>query len=87
MHYDNPNQDSGNNIILYTKYYGEVIITEFAGVLDSSGIKFTYTDEPQQHRAGVLTTGHTSNSDMIIPPGRNDFTITALCPGDCTQRV
>ena len=60
-----------------------------AGVLDSSGVKFIYTDESQQQRAGVLVAGYDiiHNSGMIIPPGRDDFTITGLCPRECTQRV
>ena len=58
-----------------------------SGVLDSSGIKFTYTVEPQKQRAGILSSGYSVHSGMIIPPGRNDYTITSLCPGECTQRV
>ena len=57
------------------------------GVLDSSGIEFTYTREPQKHRAGVLSSGYIVHSDMIIPPGRDDYTITGICPGQCTERV
>ena len=64
-----------------------VILRLPAGVLDSSGVRFTYTDEPQKHRAGILTSGYTVHSGMIIPPGRNDYTITGLCPGECTKHV
>ena len=24
---------------------------------------------------------------MIIPPGRDDFTVTGLCPGECSEKV
>jgi hypothetical protein len=58
-----------------------------SGVLDSSGIKFTYTVEPQKQRAGILSSGYNVHSGMIIPPGRKDYTITSLCPGECTERV
>ena len=58
-----------------------------AGVLDSSGMRFTYINEPLKHRAGVLTLGHNVHSGMIIPPERNDYTITGFCPGSCTQKV
>ena len=99
MHYDNPNEDTGNfyaqcnNIRMMIKvllkvhncvYYHDFGIS---GVLDSSGIKFTYTVEPQKQRAGILSSGHAVQSGMIIPPGRNDYTITSLCPGECTERV
>ena len=58
------------------------------GVSDSSGIKFTYTDEPQQHRAGVLLTGYDLYLDtIIIPPGSDNFKISGLCPGDYTNLV
>lgn len=59
----------------------------FVGVRDSSGIEFTYTDEPQKHRAGILTVGHSVYSGMIIPPGRDDYTITGMCSGQCTEKV
>ena len=59
----------------------------FAGATDSSGLKFTYTSEPQRHRAGILTVGYTSNNQLIIPPGRDNHIINSLCPGRCTQKV
>ena len=98
MHYDNPNEDTGNyyaqchnNIrtMNQIKVLLKVYNNDFgiSGVLDSSGIKFTYTVEPQKQRAGILSSGHAVQSGMIIPPGRHDYTITSLCPGECTKRV
>ena len=89
MHYDNPNEDFGTDL-------GHIILLRpaihyehsyFAGILDSSGIRFTYTDEPPQHRAGALTVGYAVHSGMIIPPGQDDYTITGHCPGVCTNKV
>lgn len=57
------------------------------GVEDSSGLKFTYTSEPQRHRAGILTVGFSSNNRLIIPPGRDNYVVNGICPGSCTQKV
>ena len=58
-----------------------------AGVLDSSGLKFTYASTPPRQRASVLSVGFSSNSFLIIPPNRDKFDINAVCADTCTKKV
>jgi hypothetical protein len=58
-----------------------------AGVNDSSGLVFTYTNEPLRHNAGILLVGQVHNNHFIIPPQREDYTITGICPASCTNTV
>ena len=57
------------------------------GVYDSSGIVFSYTATRPENIAGILTVGSTVNYQLLIPPNANNFTVSALCSADCTQRV
>lgn len=66
-----------------TNMYQFIII----GVMDSSGLKFTFTSDPQRHRAAILTTGYSSTNFLVIPPGRESHTINSVCSSECTQKV
>lgn len=57
------------------------------GVVDSSGIVFTYIDTPRQYDAGILFLGHAVAPVMIIPPNANNFTTIGLCSNPCTNKV
>ena len=57
------------------------------GVLDSSGLKFTYTSVPPRHRAAILTTGFTTDFTMVIPPEREKYVINSVCSDTCTKQV
>ena len=73
MHYDNPQLVSGDdNVAVHDNcmqllslllLHGSNIDTPFhsthPGVVDSSGMKFSYTNTPPQHRAGLIIIGHT----------------------------
>lgn len=57
------------------------------GVVDSSGVTFTYINERREHNAGVLLVGHTVGLNQIVPPGLSNYTVSGVCPMSCTNRV
>jgi len=58
-----------------------------SGVVDSSGMEFFYINSPPQHRAGFIAVGHGVRRSMIIPPNAENYTISSVCSGSCTQAV
>uniref|UniRef100_A0A1X7UJB8 DOMON domain-containing protein n=1 Tax=Amphimedon queenslandica TaxID=400682 RepID=A0A1X7UJB8_AMPQE len=56
-----------------------------SGIVDSSGIEFTYIDTPREYNAGVMTVGHINDNTMVIPPNTVDYSVTGLCPSECTR--
>lgn len=70
---------------LWLKYLFTILHS--IGVYDSSGITFSYTATRPENIAGILTVGSTVNYQLLIPPNANNFTVSALCSADCTQRV
>ena len=62
-------------------------IPTYAGVVDSSGMEFSYIITAPQHRAGFLTIAHSIRKDMVIPPNAENYTISTICTGSCTQAV
>ena len=102
MHYDNPQLASGDDdnvalndycmqLLSLVLFHGSNIDTPFhstcPGVVDSSGMEFSYTNTPPQHRAGFLTIAHAVRKDMVIPPNAENYTISSICTGSCTQAV
>ena len=100
MHYDNPQLVSGDDNVavhdncmqlLSLLLHGSNIDTPFhstyPGVADSSGMEFSYTNTPSQHRAGFLSIAHAVRKDMVIPPNAENYTISSICTGSCTQAV
>ena len=59
----------------------------FAGTIDSSGMRFFYTDTPREHEAGILELGYSVAPLMVIPPNAKNFTITGLVNEECTNEV
>ena len=57
------------------------------GVVDSSGISFTYILQQREHDAGVLFLGHHVSFVMAIPPKADNYTVNAYCPSECSQEV
>ena len=57
------------------------------GIVDSSGLKFTYLETPREHNAGILFMGHSVVKTMIIPPNAANYTISAFCSENCTTQV
>nr|XP_039267528.1 dopamine beta-hydroxylase-like [Styela clava] len=55
------------------------------GVVDNSGIKFFYTKNLREYDSGILEVGVTYNDNLAIPPGRKDFTLSGICPQQCTS--
>ncbi|XP_052090829.1 DBH-like monooxygenase protein 1 homolog [Mytilus californianus] len=58
-----------------------------SGLVDSSGMKFTYTSHLRQHDAGILTVGMYENKQQIIPPHYCDFKIQAVCTKECISKA
>lgn len=56
-------------------------------MVDSSGLRFFYTTEEPEKRAGNLNLGHAVHPTMIIPPRTQNYTITSVCTADCTNDV
>ena len=57
----------------------------FSGVVDSSGMRFYYTTDEPEHESGGLSIGHNVDPTMLIPPRAANYTVTAICPMDCTS--
>ena len=85
MHYDNPDMVEGERA--QCKEAARTSTLLFAGVVDSSGMRFFYTTEAPQQLASALSLGHHVVPSMLIPPGQKNFTISAVCSADCTSGV
>ena len=59
----------------------------YTGIMDSSGMRFYYTDQPPQQNAGIITLGQPFFGHMIVPPNVPEYTVTAHCIGRCTDTV
>ena len=57
------------------------------GVIDSSGLRFFYTNEAREHDAGILFLGHFVTPFMAIPPRTANYPIAGICSADCTSAV
>ena len=58
-----------------------------AGTIDSSGMRFWYTDTPREHEAAILNVGYYVTPLMVIPPNAKNFTITGFVNEECTNQV
>ncbi|XP_039268984.2 DBH-like monooxygenase protein 1 homolog [Styela clava] len=55
-----------------------------SGIIDNSGLRFTYTSTLRKYDIGVLETGSAVfGLDHIIPPGAETFTSISHCTPDC----
>ena len=81
MHYDNPGNIEG--MLMIREFAGWLLL--FTGVVDSSGMRYYYTTEEPEHLTGSLTIGHNVDPDMLIPPRARNYTVTSICPMDCTS--
>ena len=57
------------------------------GLVDSFGVRYFYTEEPPEIRAGIFPVGYSVVGHMIIPPNVERYTVTAFCNMDCTNAV
>ena len=55
--------------------------------VDSSGMRFTYTDTLRRYDAAVVGIGVQETSYQLIPPHEKLFVSTAYCPADCINSV
>nr|XP_039269709.1 DBH-like monooxygenase protein 1 homolog [Styela clava] len=57
------------------------------GIIDSSGIRMTYTDTLRKHDVGVLYVGNAViPTQHFIPPGAKDFVNVGLCYPECLEK-
>lgn len=59
----------------------------YTGLIDSSGIKLTYTATLREYDAGVMELGLEYTDKMAIPPHQSDFSLTGYCVAECTRAV
>ena len=57
------------------------------GLVDSSGMRITYTSELREYDAGLLTTGVQIGPKHMIPPHETDFVTTGFCKAVCIEQV
>ncbi len=57
------------------------------GIIDSSGLLFTYTTEPREHDAGIMLFGQKTAYNTAIPPGAQNYTVPTYCTETCTSHV
>ena len=57
------------------------------GIVDSSGVRFFYTDQPPEQKAAFLPIGHNVVGHMIIPPRVERYTVNGYCSQRCTTAV
>jgi len=63
------------------------ILTKCTGIVDSSGIRFFYTDQSPEQNAAFLPIGHDVVGHMIIPPHVERYTVNGYCSQRCTNAV
>ena len=57
------------------------------GIVDSSGVRFFYTDQPPEQKAAFLPIGHHVIGHMIVPPHVERYTVNGYCSQICTNAV
>lgn len=57
---------------------------ELGGVVDNSGIRFYYTSQPREHKAGVLMLGDPLVTLGGEPVGEGIMEHSFACPGECS---
>jgi len=69
-------------------YKNNFVYTAFVGIVDSSGLRITYTPNLRQHDTGVIIAGHTvSGLQQIIPSKIESFFSSSECTDQCLSSV
>ena len=58
-----------------------------SGLIDSSGIKFTYTKTLRKYDAGIMELGLEYIDKMALPPALPLWKLVAYCIPECTKAV
>ena len=56
-------------------------------LVDSSGLRFWYTNQTRMYDAGIIFTGWGVTHQMIIPPKQPQWETEGYCAGICTKKV
>lgn len=79
-------KDSGRYVVAETHYDNPTLQS---GMRDSSGVRILLMNSavlrPQE--AGFFWVAASSGPEITIPNGRPSFTIPAVCPPECTQKL
>ena len=63
-------------------------LTICLGVKDSSGLRFTYTNQLRKYDAGIIQSGHIVNGVLhLIPPNDESFLSHGECSSQCLRQV
>jgi len=71
-------------MILQLHYDNPELITNR---IDSSGLKFYYTEKLRKYDAFSMTLGSTFDFRLLIPPNINQIQVTSHCDPRCYQKV
>eukprot|EP00850_Spirogloea_muscicola_P002965 SM000011S19143 [mRNA] locus=s11:1092824:1103117:+ [translate_table: standard] len=61
--------------------------SSISGVVDSSGLKFTFSDKLRDYDAGTWPLGPTVAQSLVIPPGMPSWTVKSKCSLSCTKKL
>eukprot|EP00850_Spirogloea_muscicola_P002048 SM000007S21008 [mRNA] locus=s7:1366209:1376064:- [translate_table: standard] len=61
--------------------------SSISGVVDSSGLKFTFSDKLRDYDAGTWPLGPTVAQSIVIPPGMPSWTVKSKCSLSCTKKL
>ena len=75
---------ASEHVLIEVHYNNEMLV---GGIVDSSGLEFFYTTKEPEHRAGVLFLGLPISPVLVLPPGQDEFVVTAECSFDCLDQV
>ena len=53
--------------------------------MDSSGLRFYYTDKTRKYDAATIFVGGSATTTQLIPPGQKNFIQESFCSGELTQ--
>ncbi|KAK3593667.1 hypothetical protein CHS0354_013563 [Potamilus streckersoni] len=68
--------------VLQTHFHNPV---QQEGIIDSSGLRLTYTRQLRRFDAGILHTGYYISNRQIIPPGEPSFVTKIHCSRRCLE--
>ena len=60
---------------------------QFLDIVDSSGMRLYYVEEPRQFDSSMMSVGYVVRPQMVIPPHVDQFTVYGYCSLKCTAAV
>ncbi|XP_062516134.1 DBH-like monooxygenase protein 1 homolog [Corticium candelabrum] len=75
-------QTGAQYVMMETHYNNEQRKKDY---IDSSGMRLYYTPTKRRYDSSMLVFGHTVNSSLLLPPGKDEIITETVCPAACTQ--